>query len=353
MIVDSHQHFWDPARGDYGWLTPDLPIHRVYGADDLRPLLQAAGVNATILVQAAPSTAETDYMLSIARRTPWVLGVVGWIDLAAADAADQVQARAQDPLVLGLRPMLQDIAQPDWILAPGPEPALRAIAAEGLVFDALIKSHQVGVIEELAGRHPQLSIVLDHGAKPRLGDVDAMAAWRADMARLAAHPNVVCKLSGLLTELMPGGRVDDVRDDVGEQGIGCGGLEECCPALDFFQIDDPVQQSEQNHADSSAIQAPGRRGIDLGYPEPWTQNEAGGEHGRSQCDGLGIARRDGGAFVLAEKQQRSDQAGQHDGSVQGVVALAEYQLEYGRALRCPHVPDAIVGAACGQGHGEP
>jgi L-fuconolactonase len=215
MIVDSHQHFWDPARGDYGWLTPDLPIHRVYGADDLRPLLQAAGVNATILVQAAPSTAETDYMLSIARRTPWVLGVVGWIDLAAADAADQVQARAQDPLVLGLRPMLQDIAQPDWILAPGPEPALRAIAAEGLVFDALIKSHQVGVIEELAGRHPQLSIVLDHGAKPRLGDVDAMAAWRADMARLAAHPNVVCKLSGLLTELMPGGRVDDVRDAAG------------------------------------------------------------------------------------------------------------------------------------------
>jgi L-fuconolactonase len=215
MIVDSHQHFWDPARGDYGWLTPDLPIHRVYGADDLRPLLQAAGVNATILVQAAPSTAETDYMLSIARRTPWVLGVVGWIDLAAADAADQVQARAQDPLVLGLRPMLQDIAQPDWILAPGPEPALRAIAAEGLVFDALIKCHQVGVIEELAGRHPQLSIVLDHGAKPRLGDVDAMAAWRADMARLAAHPNVVCKLSGLLTELMPGGRVDDVRDAAG------------------------------------------------------------------------------------------------------------------------------------------
>lgn len=215
MIVDAHQHFWDPARGDYRWLTPDLPIHRIYGADDLRPLLQAAGVNATILVQAAPSTAETDYMLSIARRTPWVLGVVGWIDLAAAEAADQVRARAQDPLVLGLRPMLQDIARQDWILAPGLEPALRAVAAEGLVFDALIKSHQIGVIEELAGRHPQLSIVLDHGAKPRLGDADAIAGWRADMAKLAAHPNVVCKLSGLLTELQPGAGLRELKDAAG------------------------------------------------------------------------------------------------------------------------------------------
>jgi L-fuconolactonase len=215
MIVDAHQHFWDPARGDYGWLTPDMPIHRVYGTDDLRPLLLEAGVDATILVQAAPTVAETDYMLAIARRTPWVLGVVGWIDLEAPNAPDQVRARASDQLFLGVRPMLQDIAQPDWILRRALEPALNAIAAEGLVFDALIKPHQIGVIAELAARHPQLSIVLDHGAKPRLGDVGAMAAWRGDMAGLAAHANVTCKLSGLLTELMPGGRVDDVKDVAG------------------------------------------------------------------------------------------------------------------------------------------
>ena len=212
MIVDAHQHFWDPARGDYGWLTPDMPIYRLYGTDDLRPLLQASGVDATILVQAAPTSAETDYMLAIARRTSWVVGVVGWIGLDAPGAVDQVRRRAQDTLFLGVRPMLQDISQPDWILRRELEPAINAIAAEGLVFDALIKSHQIGVIAELAARHPQLSIVLDHGAKPGLGDGEAMAAWRAGLAKLSAHPNVTCKLSGLLTELPPGAGTRHVKD---------------------------------------------------------------------------------------------------------------------------------------------
>jgi L-fuconolactonase len=205
MIVDAHQHFWDPARGDYGWLTPDLPIHRVYGPGDLRPLMDAAGVDASILVQAAPSSAETDYMLEIACRTPWVLGVVGWIDLEAPDAAAQVRARTEDPLFLGVRPMLQDIAQADWILRRELEPALVAIAGERLVFDALVRSHQIGVVDELARRHSGLSIVLDHGAKPKLGDRMAMTQWREAMTKLAQRPNIACKLSGLLTELPPDG----------------------------------------------------------------------------------------------------------------------------------------------------
>lgn len=204
MIVDAHQHFWDPARGDYGWLTPDLPIHRIYGPDDLAPLMRTAGVDASIIVQAAPTTAETDYMLAIARATPWVLGVVGWIDLEAPDATAQVKLRAADPLFLGVRPMLQDIAQPDWILCPELTPALRAIAEAELVFDTLVLSHQIGVAETLAARHPDLVMVLDHGAKPKLGIDAAMAAWREDMTKLARRPNVRCKLSGLLTELPPG-----------------------------------------------------------------------------------------------------------------------------------------------------
>jgi L-fuconolactonase len=214
MIIDAHQHFWDPARGDYGWLTPELTIHRVYGPDDLRPLMQRAGVNGTILVQAAPSVAESDYMLAIARQTPWVLGVVGWIDLAAPDAAEQVRRRGRDPLFLGVRPMLQDIPEADWILRPELTPALHAVAEEGLVFDALILWHQIGVIAQLAERHPALSIVLDHGAKPKLGDAAAMAVWRGQMARLAECPNLRCKLSGLLTELPPGGNPDAVKQAI-------------------------------------------------------------------------------------------------------------------------------------------
>lgn len=215
MIVDAHQHFWDPARGDYGWLKPDNPIHCVFGTNELRPLLVQTGVDATILVQAAPTAAESDYLLSIARKTPWVLGVVGWIDLERADAADEVRRRAADPLFLGVRPMLQDLPDPDWILQPGLDPALNAIAAEGLVFDALIRTHQLAAITELAMRHPQLPIVLDHAAKPRLGDADAMAAWEKGIEALAALPNVTCKLSGLLNELQPGGGRDDVARAVG------------------------------------------------------------------------------------------------------------------------------------------
>lgn len=215
MIVDAHQHFWDPARGDYGWLKPGNPIHRVYAPADLRVLMDEAGVDATILVQAAPTPAESDYMLDIARDTPWILGVVGWIDLEAASAVEEVRRRAGDPLFLGVRPMLQDLADPDWILRPGLAPALEAVAAEGLVFDALILSHQIAAITELAKRHPQLSIVLDHAAKPQFGDSGAMAKWAPEIEKLAALPNVACKVSGLLTELKPGGSLDGVARAIG------------------------------------------------------------------------------------------------------------------------------------------
>lgn len=215
MIVDAHQHFWDPARGEYGWLTPDNPIHRVYSPADLHPLMVQAGVDATIIVQAAPTAAESDYMLGIARAAPWILGVVGWIDLEAAEAVKEVQHRAGDPLFLGVRPMLQDLPDPDWILQAKLEPALNAIATEGLVFDALILSHQIPAITELAKRHPQLSIVLDHAAKPQMGDADAMTKWAPAMEKLAMLPNVTCKVSGLLTELRPGGSRDNVARAIG------------------------------------------------------------------------------------------------------------------------------------------
>jgi L-fuconolactonase len=210
MIVDAHQHFWNPARGDYGWLKPDNPIHRVFLPTDLQPLMAEAGVDATILVQAAPTSDETDYLLGIARDTSWVLGVVGWIDLLAPDATSEVRRRADDPLFLGVRPMLQDLPDSDWILQSALAPALEAIAAAGLVFDALILSRQIAAIAELARRHPRLAIMLDHGAKPRLGDANAMLAWAREMEKLAAMPNATCKVSGLLTELTPAGTRDDV-----------------------------------------------------------------------------------------------------------------------------------------------
>jgi L-fuconolactonase len=212
MIVDAHQHFWDPGRGDYGWLKPGSPIHRVFSTAELRPLLIQAGVDATILVQAAPTPAESDYILAIARKTPWVLGVVGWIDLLAPNAVEEVRRRAGDPLFLGVRPMLQDLEDSNRIRQRTLDPALNAAAAEGLVFDALIRSDQIGAITELAARHPQLAIVLDHAAKPPLGDATAMTLWKREMEKLSGAPNVSCKLSGFLTALGPSGtRADVIR----------------------------------------------------------------------------------------------------------------------------------------------
>ena len=203
-IIDAHVHLWDPARGDYGWLTPALPnLYRQIDEQELHGQLTRAGVNGAVLVQAAPTEAESDYLLSIAERTPWVRGVVGWIDFDAPDVEQRIAKRARQAKFVGVRPMLQDIDDVDWILHPTRDRALSALASHGLVFDALIKPVHMSRIEQLARRYPDLSIVIDHAAKPTVGN-EVSRSWRESLRALASHPNVVCKLSGLLTELAPG-----------------------------------------------------------------------------------------------------------------------------------------------------
>jgi L-fuconolactonase len=204
MRIDAHHHLWRPARGDYGWLKPELTaLYRNFDAEDLQPLLRAADIDATILVQAAPTEAETDYLLAIARQTPWIAGVVGWTDLAAPGAAARVALLAGTPQLVGLRPMLQDIADPDWILRPQIGNGLFAMADHGLVFDALVREFQLPAIAELARRFPTLSIVLDHAGKPVIDGLPNRR-WHEAMARLADPPNTSVKLSGLLTEAPAG-----------------------------------------------------------------------------------------------------------------------------------------------------
>lgn len=204
--IDSHQHFWRLARGDYGWLTPALkPIHRDFEPADLAPHLAEHGIAATILVQAAPTEAETRFLLETAAATPFVAGVVGWADFEAPDAPARIAALAADPLLLGLRPMVQDIADPNWLARPDLAPAFAALKAHGLVFDALVKPAQIPALLTLLERETELPVVIDHGAKPDLTGAD-LSAWRAGIAALAARPNTVCKLSGLVTEAPPGWR---------------------------------------------------------------------------------------------------------------------------------------------------
>jgi L-fuconolactonase len=214
-LVDAHQHFWQLARGDYGWLTPALaPIYRDYGPADLAPFLAEAGIGQTVLVQAAPTEAETDYLLDLAARTPPVAGVVGWVDLEAPDAAQRVRRAARRPKLVGLRPMLHDLADDRWVLRPELEPALTALADTGLVFDALVRPHHLPALSELTARHPSLRVVIDHAAKPdiarwRAGDA-AFRAWAGALETLAGR-GLACKLSGLVTEARPDWQVDDLR----------------------------------------------------------------------------------------------------------------------------------------------
>lgn len=207
--VDAHHHIWRVGRGDYGWLTPDLPIYRDYRLPDLRPLL--GDITATVLVQAAPTEAETAYLLNVARNSDGLVrAVVGWEDLAGRNAADRIASLAADPHLAALRPMLQDIAETDWILRRELEPALRAMAAHALRFEALIQPRHLRTLLSFCARHPGLAVVIDHAAKPDIAH-GAFQPWADDMRRIARETQALCKLSGLVTEAGKGWRADDLR----------------------------------------------------------------------------------------------------------------------------------------------
>jgi len=211
MRIDAHHHLWTLARGDYGWLTPALaPIYRNFELSDLAPLLSASRIEGTILVQAAPTEAETLFLLDVAEKAELVRGVVGWIDFDARDAVSRIEALAARKLLVGLRPMVQDIADDDWLLRPALAPLLAAMARQGLVFDALVLPRHLTRLIEVVDRHGDLQFVLDHCAKPHLATGD-MAEWKEHIAQLAQRPNVVCKLSGLVTEARADWQIADLH----------------------------------------------------------------------------------------------------------------------------------------------
>ena len=212
LRVDAHHHVWRLDRGDYGWLTPALaPIYRDFGLDDLKPLLASAGIDATVLVQAAPTVAETEYLLRVAQDSKGLVrGVVGWVDLAAFDAVSTLERLVRDPTLKSIRPMLQDLPDPDWILREVVGRALSALPPLGLRFDALVKPPQLSALLLLQERHPDLDIVIDHGGKPAIA-AHEWEPWARHVAALARNPRVECKLSGLVTEAGPDWTVDRLR----------------------------------------------------------------------------------------------------------------------------------------------
>lgn len=222
--IDAHQHFWHIARGDYAWLTPALgAIYRDFNPDDLVPHLAAHGITATILVQAAPTHAETDFLLDLADKTAFVAGVVGWTEFAAPDADATIARLAGNPLLVGLRPMVQDMEDDDWLTRVELAPAFEAMIAHQLVFDALVKPRHLRRLIAVLERYPKLRVVVDHAAKPAVGSGDD-AAWRRDIAAVAQFSNVACKLSGLVIEAPANWTVDDLRP-YAEHLVTCFGAE--------------------------------------------------------------------------------------------------------------------------------
>jgi len=208
--IDAHQHFWHPARGDYGWLTADLAICRPYGPTDLEPHLRECGIDGTVLVQAAPTLQETHYLLGIADATPFVRGVVGWIDFEDPAQRRLLERLAVHPKFVGLRPMIQDLPDDGWMLREDVSWAFEAARQLDLVFEALVFPRHLPALAHLLGRYPDLSVVIDHAAKPaiRAGE---FGGWAAHMKRLAAETTALCKLSGLATEAGAGWSIGALR----------------------------------------------------------------------------------------------------------------------------------------------
>ena len=212
MRIDSHQHFWKASRGDYHWMSPAVQVLcHDYLPEDLRPLLAKAGIDKTVLVQAAQTTGETDFLLNLAESSNFIAGVVGWLDLDSPAFPRQFERYRVNPRFIGLRPMLQDIADDRWIVRPRVIDALRLVANSDFPFEFLTYTRHLPHVLEALELAPGLRAVVDHVSKPEI-KARTMEPWKMLVTQVARHENVFCKLSGMVTEAdHENWTVDDLR----------------------------------------------------------------------------------------------------------------------------------------------
>ena len=213
MIVDAHQHFWNPARGDYDWMPKESAVlNRVYRPADLAPLLVQNGVDATVLVQAAASWAETEYMLGLADVTDFVKGVVGWVDFEKPGDLAVLARLKGHPKFKGVRPMIQDIADDDWMLRRDVQWGFGALCDLDLTLDALGFPQHLANFLGVMQRYPALRVVVDHCMKPRIRESSAQGFrfWAEGMSRLA-EAGAFVKFSALITEANADWTAEDLR----------------------------------------------------------------------------------------------------------------------------------------------
>jgi L-fuconolactonase len=201
-IIDAHQHFWQLSQPfDYAWLdAPALaPIRRDYLPEDLAPQLQAAGVARSIFVQTQHNLDENRWILRLADTHPFLAGVVGWVDLASPACEDQLGEFRAHPRFLGVRHVVQDEPDDDFLIRPEILRGLATLEKHGVPFDLLLHVRHLRHVPNLARALPDLPMVIDHLAKPRIRD-RSISDWLPDFRAAAVFPNVHCKLSGMVTE---------------------------------------------------------------------------------------------------------------------------------------------------------
>ena len=200
MRIDSHQHYWKVERGDYHWMTPATPVlYRDYLPADLRPSLIKNNIQKTMLVQAAQTVSETDFLLNLADQDDSIAGVVGWLDMEDANFPAEFERYRKNPKFVGLRPMLQDIPDDRWILRPNVLAALRVVADADFPFEFLTYTRHLPFVSQVLESIPKLRAIIDHISKPEIR-LHKEEPWKSWINQLARHPNLYCKLSGMITE---------------------------------------------------------------------------------------------------------------------------------------------------------
>jgi L-fuconolactonase len=212
MKIDAHQHFWNPARGDYGWMDSEgaKPLRKLVMPKDMAPHLKTCGIDHTVLVQAAPTVAETEYMLGIADSHDFIAKVVGWVDFENRDDLKQLIRLAKHPKFAGVRPMIQDLQDAEWMHRRDVQWAFDAIIDLDLTFDALGYPIHLDPFQRLFDKYPNMRTVIDHCMKPVIRE-NQFDDWARRMATIAKATPVFCKLSGIATESRPGWTVDTLK----------------------------------------------------------------------------------------------------------------------------------------------
>jgi L-fuconolactonase len=199
MRIDAHQHYWKTSRTDYGWLKPSLGrIYADYMPEHLKPLLEQFQIQQTIVVQAAPTSDETEFLLHLADSDDTIAGVVGWLDLESDQFELEWNRFRKNPKFVGLRPMIQDLPS-DWLLNEKVIHNLQILSKAQFPVDLQANLRHLPYIVELLVKLPDLRGVIDHLAKPAIAEGN-MEPWGTHMKQIASFPNTMCKLSGMVPE---------------------------------------------------------------------------------------------------------------------------------------------------------